>query len=402
MLETDSPFTALPVSSPDALVSGKTLTPAGFVTGTVEMADGRISRIHRHALENDSQRHAPDQLVILPGFVDLHNHGGAGESFPTSDEEGCSTAAHYHAANGTTTLLASTVSLPADTLLRQLDILAGLAECGLIAGIHAEGPFINACRCGAQDPRAILDGDPDLLGKMIRAARGHLRAVTLAPETARVRELIEMCAHHGVVVSFGHTNASFEVTMGAIAFAVGCGARVTATHLMNAMPPLHHREPGAAAALVNAALDGDAVVELIADGVHLSDHTVAMLFRILGAKSITLVSDAMAAAGMEDGAYDLGALPVQVCDGIARLRKSDGALGSIAGGTSRIIDQVRRHVANGLSLEQVVAAATSGHRVLGLKTGIDVGNPADLVVCTAELDIKEVWKQGQIVTQPTQ
>ncbi|AZA09987.1 N-acetylglucosamine-6-phosphate deacetylase [Corynebacterium pseudopelargi] len=389
-------------------LSGKILCPDGLVQGEITVRDGRIAEISPQPQAAQPQATQPDQpdqpqtpqpaddLLILPGFADVHNHGGAGESFPTSDQQGCAKAARHHLAHGTTTLLASTVSMREPVLLPQLAQLAELAQEGLIAGIHAEGPFVNACRCGAQDPDAIIDGDPELFAKMIKAAKGYLRSVTLAPETANVEALIDACVEHNVIVSFGHSDADFSRAAQAINYAHQAGATITATHLFNAMPPLHHRNPGVAAALIEAAGRGVASVELIADGVHLSDDAVAMLMASLGPDHITFVSDAMGAAGKADGDYMLGALEVQVRDGVARLRTEDGAPGAIAGGTSRIIDQVRRQVKSGHSLESVVRAATTGHELLGVPTGLKVGNPADLVVCTPGFEVQQVLKRGQL------
>lgn len=376
------------MSSEQHTLEGSILTPDGLIQGELIIAGGTIAQI------NPTDTQSTD--LILPGFADLHNHGGAGHSFPTSDQEGCAAAALHHLQHGTTSLLASTVSMREPELLPQLAMLAELAQDGLIDGIHAEGPFVNVCRCGAQDPAAIIEGDPVLLDKMLRSAKGCLRSITLAPETANVEALIDACAEHNVIVSFGHTDAGYEQTAAAIDYARQRGALVTATHLFNAMPPLHHRNPGAAAALIEAAARSEVTVELIADGVHLADATVALLMSTLGAQHITFVSDAMGAAGKADGDYMLGALAVRVHDGVARLRTADGQEGAIAGGTSRTIDQVRRQVRYGHPLEQVLQAATTGHALLGKPGALQPGNSADVLQCTKDFEVLQVFKDGQI------
>lgn len=376
-----------------------------FIIGTVVTADGVLEG---HRIDYDATGvitaivPAPDgklddELIILPGLADIHNHGGAGESFPTSGIEGCVTAARHHRAHGSTTLLASTVSMREEVLLPQLSLLSELASDGEITGIHAEGPFVNSCRCGAQDPAAIIGGDPELFAKMIKASRGFLRSMTFAPETPHARKLVDMCAEHNVVVSLGHTDADFELTMDMIRYAEQRGAVVTATHLFNAMPPIHHRAPGPAAAFISAAARSLAHVELIADGVHLNDHTVSMVLDSVGSENVTFVSDAMGAAGKADGDYILGALAVTVIDGVARLSTEDGSQGAIAGGTSRVIDQVRRQVAAGHSVVDVVRASTSGHRLLGLndRGDIAVGKKANFVVCRNDFDVVAVYENGQ-------
>ncbi len=378
-------------------VIGDVLTPAGVLESQRLSWDGtgRIVSIEPEAT-------ASPRPLLLPGLADVHNHGGAGHSFPTSDLEGCRAAAQHHRAHGTTTLLTSTVSAPAEVLLPRLELLAQLAQEGLSAGIHAEGPFIAAVRCGAQDPSAIVDGDPGLFREMIAAAGGHLRAVTFAPETAHARELVDLCAANDVVVSLGHTDADAQATTAIIDYAVAAGARVSATHLCNAMPPLHHRAPGPVAALLRAAMAGRATVELVADGVHLDDELVAFVADAAGPDAVSFVSDAMGAAGQADGAYMLGALEVVVAQGVARLRTADGSPGAIAGGTSRVIDQVRRQVRAGWDLGAAVRAATSGHRLLGLRDRgeLRVGARADVVATDSNLYPLRTWVGGVDCTPP--
>lgn len=357
---------------------------------TLTISGGKIADITE--LSADTEH---DNLpIIFPGFTDIHNHGGAGESFPNSDREGCRRAARHHLAFGTTQLLASLVSAPEEVLLRQTDILAGLAEEGEIVGVHMEGPFVNHSRCGAQDPAAIIPGDPELLEKVARAGRGFLRSVTFAPETDNALELIDVCADHNIIASLGHTDASVDLTWQVIEHAIAKGVTVTATHLFNAMPQIHHRQPGAAAALLDAAARGKAVVELVADGVHLHDGIVEMV-RNCAPENSMFITDAMAAAGMTDGDYQLGALAVTVADGVARL--SDG--GAIAGGTSTIYDQLRRHTTNGWALSDMVGLVSStAADLLGLNAGdIAVGKDANVVVMEEDLTLREVYRRGELI-----
>ncbi|WP_156191822.1 N-acetylglucosamine-6-phosphate deacetylase [Corynebacterium kalinowskii] len=367
------------------------LPGANLGTHSITISDGVI--VGLEPIEGSAD------LIAFPGLADIHTHGAAGESFPSSDLPGCLAAARHHRSNGSTTLLASTVSLPAERLLPQLRLLADAVDLEAIDGIHAEGPFINSCRCGAQDPAAIIPGDPDLLQRMIEAARGNLRSITFAPETAHVHELIDICADNNVIVSLGHTDAAAAETAATIAYAVKRGASVTATHLFNAMPPLHHRSPGAVAALLEAAAAGEATVELIADGVHLDDATVAMVLSLVGAEHVTFVSDAMAAAGKADGQYTLGALDVTVADGVARLTTSDGSEGAIAGGTSRVIDQLRRQARAGHPLAEILQACTSGHRLVGRphRATIELNSPANFILCDSNLQITRVFREAKEV-----
>ncbi|MGW6124139.1 N-acetylglucosamine-6-phosphate deacetylase [Nocardia sp. NPDC055165] len=366
--------------------------------GVVEFQDGLITWV------GDAANHpAPDRLpassddLVLPGLIDLHCHGGAGFGFPNADADGARVAAAHHRAHGTTGLMGSLVSAQPEVLIAQAAMLADLVEDGVLLGVHLEGPFINAIRCGAQDPAAIVPGDPALFERLYAAARGTVRSMTLAPETAHFDELLAAMRRHDVLPSLGHTDADAATTAARIAEA--SGGPVTATHLFNGMPALHHRSPGPVAACLAAAGRGQIVVELIADGVHLAPETVTMVFDTVGPDQIALVSDAMAAAGMSDGGYRLGALDVQVHDGVARLATDDGSPGAIAGGTARLVDVLRWTVdIAGIPLSDAVVSATrTPARVLGLegeRGSLTVGARADILVTDQSLRPRRVLVAG--------
>lgn len=350
---------------------------------------------------------APDRVeqvpIILPGLVDLHCHGGAGHTF-SADRESARAIAAHHASNGTTSLLASLVSAPADELLGQIEALRELVEDGTLAGLHLEGPFIAADMCGAQNPAAIIDGNPALLRQWLEAGRGTVRTITLAPETAHFDELLSLCREHGVVPSVGHTAA----TAGEMRQALEHNPRGpwSATHLFNRMPPLDHRHPGPIAVLLETARHAPEtmVLELIADGAHLDPDTVRMVFGLVGADGIALITDAMAAAGMTDGDYTLGALDVEVRDGTARLASPDGTQGAIAGGTSRLLENVRRCRDWEIPLADAVAAASStparliGYNDIGI---LAPGRSADVVATSDELEVLQVYRAGALLEQTT-
>lgn len=326
--------------------------------GVIEVSAGTI-RCVRPAESTD----APAELdqygrphTFLPGLVDLHNHGGGGHSFPTSDADGCGIAVQHHRSRGTTTLLASLVSAEGPALVRQAGVLSQLAEEEMVSGIHLEGPFLSSRRRGAHDPAALVPGDPELLLRIIEAARGHLRSITIAPETDNLQKLLQVCSDHRVVVSLGHSDASVAETEDALEAASAAGVAVTATHLFNAMPALDHRDPGIAGALLRAAAEGRLVAELVADGVHLDDVMVAIALSAAPAQ-IAFVSDAMAAAGMKDGTYTLGGSAVVVRDAVARLAAPPGQPAALAGGTSALVDQVIRHAGEVLLSERIKSSA---------------------------------------------
>ncbi len=351
--------------------------------------------------------------TVLPGLVDLHDHGGGGASFPDAgDADTARVAVREHLAHGTTSLVASLVTAPRDVLLARTAMLADLADAGELAGIHLEGPFLSPDRCGAQNPADMLAGDPELVRAVADAARGHLVTMTVAPEIEGVQDpggVIEALVDVGAIPSVGHTDAHWSVTEGAIA--VGSAAleragararspRLTATHLFNGMRPLHHRDPGPIAACLEAAKRGKIVVELVGDGTHLDPGTVATVFELVGADAVALVTDAMAAAGMADGAYQLGPMAVVVADGVARLADGSAEGGAIAGGTAHLLDVVRHTVAAGVPLADAVRAASlTPAGVLGRSDvgALEVGRRADLVVTDAALGVQSVVRAGEPV-----
>ncbi len=345
----------------------------------------------------------PEGRYILPGFVDVHCHGGSGGDFPGGDEESARKAIEFLHRSGTTTLLASMVTASREDLLRGIGLYVRLADEGLLAGIHLEGPFLSHARCGAQNPDYLLEPDLGLMVELIEAAGGKLATMTYAPELPGAAALVDLMTSHGVTPSLGHTDCDDATAAASLAAAReglesagfdGVSSRPTVTHLFNGMPPLHHRSPGPVAACLRAAQAGKAVVELIADGTHLDPATVATVFQLVGAANILLVTDSMAAAGLSDGNYMLGPSPVTVSGGVATL----DATGSIAGGTATMLDVVRRTVAAGVGLADAVFSATAVPAgVLGLSDelgGIRRGLRADLVVVDADLELAAVLRQG--------
>ncbi|KAB1147363.1 N-acetylglucosamine-6-phosphate deacetylase [Streptomyces luteolifulvus] len=329
---------------------------------------------------------------VVPGFIDIHNHGGGGASFSGSAED-ILTALRTHRLHGTTTLVASTVTDDMDFLVRQAGLLSELAEQGEIAGIHFEGPFISPCRKGAHSEELLRDPDPAEVRKLIEAARGRARMVTLATELPGGIDSVRLLAEHGVIAAIGHTDATYEQTVEAI----DAGATV-ATHLFNAMPALGHRSPGPIAALLE---DERVTVELINDGTHLHPASLQLAFHHAGAGRVAFITDAMDAAGIGDGRYMLGPLEVEVSEGVARLVEG----GSIAGSTLTLDRAFRRAVTvDGLSVEDTVTAlSVNPARLLGMydRVGsLEPGKDADLVVLDAKFGLKGVMRRGEWVVDP--
>ena len=355
---------------------------------------------------------APEGGYLLPGLVDVHCHGGGGESFPnaeTADQAMVSVLEHRR--HGTTSLVASCVTAAADVLKARTRVLADLCDAGELAGIHFEGPFVSAERCGAQDPAYIIDPDAALTRELIELGRGHVVTMTIAPEKPGITGddgVVAALVDGGALPSFGHTDSEASPVRAGLADASARiaerarsgrpvrSARATATHLFNGMRPMHHRAPGPVPELLAAARRGECVVEMIGDGVHLAPAIVLDVFETLGRESVVLVTDAMAAAGMPDGDYVLGPAAVTVAGGVARLR--DG--GAIAGGTAHLIDVVRTTWHGGVDLvDAVYAGSRQGAEVLGDDSigALEPGRWADLVVTDAELAPVRVLRRGEVV-----
>jgi N-acetylglucosamine-6-phosphate deacetylase len=330
---------------------------------------------------------------LVPGFVDLHNHGGGGASFTSGTPEEILKGIRTHRNHGTTTLVASTVTGDMDFLAQRAGLLSELAEQGDIAGIHFEGPFISPCRKGAHSEALLRDPDPAEVRKLIDAARGQAKMLTLATELPGGIDSVRLLAEHGVIAAIGHTDASYEQTVEAI----DAGATV-ATHLFNAMPPLGHRTPGPIAALLE---DERITVELIDDGTHLHPAALQLAFHHAGAPRVAFITDAMDAAGFGDGHYLLGPLEVEVSEGVARLVEG----GSIAGSTLTLDRAFKRAVTiDRLPVEDVVAAiSATPARLLGMSDRIgslEPGKDADLVLLDHQFDLKGVMRRGEWVVDP--
>lgn len=375
--------------------------------------------------QNQRAKSDDETVYLAPGLVDVHCHGGGGASFPdalTIDD--VKQAAGEHLRNGTTTLVASLVTAPLDVLETRASLLADAVEMGIIEGIHFEGPFVSEARCGAQDPRYIIQATPEAMRRLVTAARGKAVSMTIAPEQisgtdpkadiwpdAEAQETLRIMLEGNILPSWGHTDASLPQTE--VAFDAGfqemendlCGVRggrATVTHLFNGMRPLHHREPGPIPVFLSHAKEGTLVLEMINDGTHLDPDLVADVVSIVGRDNAVFVTDAMAAAGMEDGSYVLGPQAVTVKDGVARLTEG----GAIAGGTARLLDCVRTAYFNDPEYGQPLSisdafylGSTQGAKILGLEDRgmINVGKRADILVLDGDLQVRQVVRGGQIV-----
>ncbi|WP_327042227.1 N-acetylglucosamine-6-phosphate deacetylase [Microbacterium sp. Root61] len=322
---------------------------------------------------------------LTAGFIDLHCHGGGGSSV-TGDLD---TVIETHSRHGTTRLIASLVSAPIPVLCDQLAAIARRAASDpRVLGSHLEGPFLANGYCGAHDPSALVDAtDRDVLA-LLEAAAGTLLQVTLAPERPGARAALDAMRAAGVTVAVGHTASNFNEAQQAFE----AGASIL-THAFNGMPVMHHRDPGPLLAAIGSPT---CVIEVISDGVHVHAEMVSFLFRSAPGR-VAIITDAMAAAGAGDGTYELGALLVEVRDGIARLATG----GSIAGSTLTM-DAALRHTVHlcGVPLPAAIASMTSiparaiDRQDLGR---LSPGHLADAVLLTRDLIVSAVWANGERV-----
>lgn len=284
-------------------------------------------------------------MTTTQGFIDLHAHGAAGYSYDDATAEEIMAAVEVHQSHGTEAMLLSLVSAPIDRLVARLQELRPLvAQSPEILGVHLEGPFLASSRCGAHDLQALVPPTPEAIDRLLEAGEGALKVVTVAPELPGAAEAITRLRQAGVVVAVGHTEANYD----AAAAAFDSGASVL-THAFNAMPGLGHRDPGP----IGAALSRDQVVlEVIADGVHVHPTVLKMLFSAAPGR-IALVSDAMAAAGLGDGDYQLGGLAVEVRHGVPLLAGTQ----TLAGSTLTLDRAVETTVAAGVAAQEALAAA---------------------------------------------
>ena len=365
-----------------------------FVAGAIQddtlitLRDGAVAEVTQSATAPaDALR---TRGVIAPGFIDIHVHGGAGADFMDADPQANARVIEFHARHGTTALAATTLSASRADLKKAARAIARTSSPrgAEICGVHLEGPYINRGRAGAQDRSSIRQADIEELGLLIAAAPELHWLMTLAPEIAGARELIEEFRGR-VTFSIGHTGADHATAVAALEWGAS-----HFTHLFNAMTPLQHREPG----VVGAALaSADATAELIADGIHVHPAVLRIAVRAMPHR-IALVTDAIRACGMPDGTYKLYGYDVTVADGSARL-----ADGTLAGSVLTMCSAVENMVdLAGLPIELVLPLATEvPARILGVHTRkgrIARKFDGDLVVLDEKLRIEHVFVRGEKVS----
>jgi N-acetylglucosamine-6-phosphate deacetylase len=379
---------------------GKAITAKGEVANAgILIRDGEIEMVGpRSGMELPSgatEALATDSTAI-PGFVDVHIHGAGGHDVMEANETALGTIAGRLAAFGTTSLLATTITASADDTCRSVEGIAkyisgqyqtsdARAE---ILGIHFEGPFLSKDRRGVHPAEWLQLPSAELLQRFLQAAAGNARILTIAPELLGAMPCIDAARSLGMVVSIGHTDATYEQARAAVAH----GAH-HATHVYNAMRPFTHRDPGVIGAVLTTP---EVTAELIADGIHVDEIAMKVLLQAKGAQGVVLISDGTSATGMPDGEYMLGGLKVTVHGGVCR-----NAEGRLAGSTLTLDRALRNIVGLGIPLADAVRMLTlNPATLLGIefkKGALRTGADADIVLLNDGLEIERVWARGTLV-----
>jgi len=375
------------------LRNARLVLPDGVLAGWLLVEDGRITGVAagpgqpEPVVSPETAVHDVAGGHVVPGFVDMHVHGGGGAAFSAGDAEQALVAAGFHLAHGTTTIMASTVSGTMPEIEHHIGELSGLVQDGILAGIHLEGPFISKARCGAHDPGLLRAPAREDVSRLLRAGDGTVRMVTIAPELEGGLDAVRLLAESEVIAAIGHTDATYAQTRAAIELGAPVG-----THVFNAMRPVHHREPGPVTALLE---QEQVLCEVVNDGLHVHPSVVSLMFAAAGAHRVALITDAMVAAGMGDGEYRLGALTVQVRDGEARLADGDSLAGSTLTMDSALRNAVR--LAGVPLADAAVSASLTPARALGIADrvgSLETGKQADLVVLDEDLRVVSVMQRG--------
>ncbi len=331
--------------------------------------------------------------TAIPGFVDVHIHGAGGHDVMEGSEEALSGVARTLARHGTTSFVATTVTAsPDDTcrsvegiarfIARQLNTDAARAE---ILGVHYEGPFLSKTRRGVHPSEWLQLPSADLLDRLLQAASGNARILTIAPELLGAAPCIDAAHNAGVVVAMGHTDATYEQARAAMARGVR-----HAVHVYNAMRPFSHRDSGVIGAVLTSP---EVSAELIADGVHVEEAAMRILLQAKGAGGVILISDGLSATGMPDGKYMLGTFEVTVSGGVCR-----NSEGKLAGSTLTLDRALRNVVALGIPFSDAVRMLTANPaKLLGIefkKGALRTGADADIVLLDQNLQVTNVWTRG--------
>lgn len=360
------------------------ITPYDIVDNyNIIIEEGKIVKIEEQIDERNMDKIIDGEgKYLAPGFIDIHNHGNSGYDIMDSSEETIDKMAEFHLKNGVTSFLGTVITSSYENISKAIDNIVkynNKNDKAQILGIHLEGPFFSQEKKGAQPSQYIKRPNMEDIKELVQLSDGKMKMVSLAPEIEGALGIISFLRSKGITVAMAHSNSTFQETIRGIDY----GATV-ATHLFNGMRNFTHREPG----IIGASLIDDRVFcEIIYDRIHLHDAAVKLALKIKGIDKIVLVSDAMRAAGLEDGVYELGGQKVTVKEGAARLKN-----GSLAGSTLNLRDAVYNmvHFLN-ISIQDVIRMASlSPAKAIGvdnMKGSIEIGKDADLILLDKNINI---------------
>ncbi len=381
-------------SRPLAFTHARVITPEVEIEdGTVVLAGGRIAQADADPPPPEAETRDLRGLIVAPGFIDLHVHGGGGFSLASDDPEQIRSYARWVVSTGVTSFLVTSVGADRDHLLRRirtaLPSMDGVPQGAQPLGIHLEGPFLSPDRPGAFPLGWLRPPDIEEFRECLEAAGGHLRIVSLAPELPGAGAIIAAAVRAGVVVGLGHSDATYEEAQRAFSLGVR-----HVTHCYDAMRLFHHRDPGCLAAALNSR---DVTAELIADGIHVHRGAVEMLVRAKGVERTVLVTDAIPLAGLPDGMFDMYGERVWVEGGMAR--RADGVLAGSTAAMDSMVGNVARWLP--LSMADAVRMATlNPAMVIGKadrKGRLAPGFDADVVVLAPDLEVEMTFVGGEEV-----
>ncbi len=331
-------------------------------------------------------------MYVIPGFIDTHMHSSLGKNFVDYDDETYGVVAKFQAENGTTALVPALSAAPKKKLLDRIEYMVeaskrddkGLAK---VYGFHLEGPFFSEKYKGAHLPENIRDTDPQEFMEYVKAGGEAFKIITLAPELPNADEVIKLAVENNICVSLGHTNATYEQVRHAVDIGASQG-----THLFNAMSALTHRAPGT----VGGLLCSDARVEIIGDFFHVHGDVVKMVYDLKGKDKINIITDSEIGTGMPDGEYMVNGRKITVTD-----KKTYTEDGTIAGGTSVLLDCVRNLYSAGIPMEDICTMVSKNPaQTVGIydKTGsLEEGKMADIVILDKDLELKHVVLRGELL-----
>lgn len=335
------------------------------------------------------------ECYVIPGLVDVHFHGAVGEDFSDATREGLQRIADYELSEGVTYICPTSMTLAEETLMEICkNVAAHRAEStsgAEVVGAHLEGPFVSYAKRGAQNEAFLRAPDAKMLARLQEAAEGCVKLITMAPEEPGGVEFVSEAVKLGVNVSLGHTTADYDTAMDA--FRAGA---MQATHLYNAMPPIHHRMPG----VIGAAFDSpDVRAELICDGVHIHDSIVRLTFRLFGAERMIIISDSLRATGMPDGQYPFGGQEIEVHGNRATIV---GHPETLAGSVTSLMGCMKQAISMGIPMADAVRAASYNPAcAIGIddRAGtLDFGKEASIVLLNkTDLSIKSIIFKGNII-----